>query len=124
MSRKTDRQFRHFDHTSTLVPIVRDESLRQNGHLRFCIEGILALTKLPPQYLRLLGAYVKLLNVTTGWLRRHRKLMAWTAGSLTLLLFAIATAGYVTFRHFNDNIAQPDISGMLGHQPADLHPQA
>ena len=50
--------------------------------------------------------------------------MAWTAGSLTLLLLGIAVAGYVTFRHFNGNIDQANISPLLGKRPADLHPQA
>jgi LCP family protein required for cell wall assembly len=65
-----------------------------------------------------------LLIVTTGWLRRHKKLLAWTAGIMALLIFAAAGAGYAVVRHFNDNIAQADIRGLLGHQPVDLHPQA
>ena len=40
------------------------------------------------------------------------------------MLVATVVAGYATFRHLNSNIAQPDISGLLGRQPADLHPQA
>ena len=36
----------------------------------------------------------------------------------------MAATGYLTVRHFNDNIDQANISGMLGHRPADLHPQA
>src|ERR1700761_1637808 len=59
-----------------------------------------------------------------GWLHRHRKLLAWTAGGLALLLAAVAVPGYLTLRHFNDNIAQANVRGLLGHQPADLHPQA
>jgi LCP family protein required for cell wall assembly len=55
---------------------------------------------------------------------RHRKLLAWTGGSLAVLLVAVTTTGYLLVRHLNSNIAQPDISGLLGHQPADLHPQA
>jgi LCP family protein required for cell wall assembly len=62
--------------------------------------------------------------VTTGWLRRHRKVIAWTAGSLTLLLLGIAVTGYAMFRHFNDNIDQANISKLLGKRPPDLHPQA
>jgi LCP family protein required for cell wall assembly len=50
--------------------------------------------------------------------------MAWTAGSLTLLLLGIAVTGYAMFRHFNDNIAQANISKLLGKTPPDLHPQA
>jgi LCP family protein required for cell wall assembly len=62
--------------------------------------------------------------VITGWLRRHRKLLAWTGGSLAVLLLAVATTGYLLVRHLNSNIAQSNISGMLGHRPADLHPKA
>jgi LCP family protein required for cell wall assembly len=59
-----------------------------------------------------------------GWLRRHRKFLAWTAGSLAVVLAAVAVAGYSMFRHFNDNIAQANVRGLLGRQPADTHPQA
>ena len=57
-------------------------------------------------------------------MRRHRKLLAWTGGSLAVLLVAVTMSGYLLVRHLNSNIAQPDISGVLGHQPADLHPKA
>jgi LCP family protein required for cell wall assembly len=57
-------------------------------------------------------------------MRRHRKLLAWTAGSLALLLVGIVMTGYVMFRHFNDNIDQANISGLLGTRPPDPHPQA
>ena len=70
------------------------------------------------------SACVTLLTVINEWLRRHRKLLAWTAGSLALLLLGIAVTGYVMFRHFNDNIDQANISPLLGKRPADLHPQA
>jgi LCP family protein required for cell wall assembly len=50
--------------------------------------------------------------------------LAWTAGSLALLLLGIAVTGYAMFRHFNDNIDQANISPLLGKRPADLHPQA
>jgi LCP family protein required for cell wall assembly len=62
--------------------------------------------------------------VTTGWLRRHRKLLAWTAGSLALLVVATMVAGYAMFRHFNDNIDQANIGPLLGTRPPDLHPRA
>jgi LCP family protein required for cell wall assembly len=62
--------------------------------------------------------------VTSGWLRRHRKLIAWTAGSLALLLVGLIGIGYGMFRHLNANIAQANISGLLGKRPADLRPQA
>ena len=50
--------------------------------------------------------------------------MAWTAGSLTVLLLGLAAAGYAMFRHFNDNIDQANIIKLLGKRPPDLHPQA
>jgi LCP family protein required for cell wall assembly len=62
--------------------------------------------------------------VSEGWFRRHRKLLAWTAGSLALLLGAVVVSGYVVLRHLNANIVQANISGLLGKRPLDLHPQA
>jgi LCP family protein required for cell wall assembly len=62
--------------------------------------------------------------VTDGWLHRHRKLLAWTGGTLAVLLAGVLVTGYLTYRHLNDNIAQANISGLLGRQPADTHPQA
>ena len=50
--------------------------------------------------------------------------MAWTAGVVALLLAGIVMTGYAMLRHFNDNIKQVNISGLLGHRPPDLHPQA
>jgi LCP family protein required for cell wall assembly len=41
-----------------------------------------------------------------------------------VLLVGVLLAGYAMLRHFNGNINQADIRGLLGHQPADLHPQA
>ena len=65
-----------------------------------------------------------LFTVTTGWMGRHRKLLAWTGGSLAVLMIAVAVSGYLLVRHLNSNIAQADVRGLLGHQPVDLHPQA
>jgi len=65
-----------------------------------------------------------LLIVTNGWLRRHRKLLAWTGGSLAVLLVALAATGYLAYRHLNNNIAQANVQADIGKQPADLHPQA
>jgi LCP family protein required for cell wall assembly len=62
--------------------------------------------------------------VITWWLRRHRKLLGWIAAIVSLMLVATAVTGYALLRHFNDNIAQSNIRGVLGHQPPDLHPQA
>jgi LCP family protein required for cell wall assembly len=58
------------------------------------------------------------------WARRHRKLLAWTAGGLAVVLVAVAVSGYLVYRHLNGNIDQANISGLVGKQPADLHPQA
>lgn len=41
-----------------------------------------------------------------------------------MLVVATLVTGYVTYRHFNNNITQADVSGLLGQQPVDLHPQA
>ncbi len=65
-----------------------------------------------------------LLIVTVGWLTRHRKLLAWTGGSLSVLLVALTATGYLAYRHLNSNIAQANVLADIGKQPADLHPQA
>jgi hypothetical protein len=62
--------------------------------------------------------------VTTGWLYRHRRILAWTGGSLAALLVAFASTGYLAYRHLSDNIAQVNLAAYIGKQPADLHPQA
>jgi LCP family protein required for cell wall assembly len=41
-----------------------------------------------------------------------------------VLLVGLLLAGYTMLRHFDDNLRQANISGLLGHRPADLHPQA
>jgi LCP family protein required for cell wall assembly len=41
-----------------------------------------------------------------------------------VLLVAVAVTGFLVVRHFNDNIAQANVRGLIGKQPADLHPQA
>jgi LCP family protein required for cell wall assembly len=58
------------------------------------------------------------------WYRRHRKLLIWTSGSMALLLVAVTVTGYLVLRHFNANLEQDDITGLLGSQPVDTHPQA
>ena len=44
--------------------------------------------------------------------------------SLAVLLVAVTGTGYVMLRHFNANLQQADIRGLLGAQPVDTHPQA
>jgi len=58
-----------------------------------------------------------------GWSRR-RKILAWVAGGLAVLLVVVATGAYLVYRHLNGNLHQVNVSGLLGRQPVDLHPQA
>jgi LCP family protein required for cell wall assembly len=60
------------------------------------------------------------------WLRHwpRRKIVAWGAGSLAVLLIVVTATGYEILHHFNANIQQDDISGLLGAQPVNTHPQA
>ena len=60
------------------------------------------------------------------WLRHwpRKKILIWGASSLALLLVAVAGSGYVILKHFNANLEQDDIRGLLGAQPVNLHPQA
>ena len=43
---------------------------------------------------------------------------------VALLLIAVTASGYVLLKHFNANIKQDDLTGLLGKQPVNLHPQA
>ena len=60
------------------------------------------------------------------WLRHwpRRKIIAVGAGFLALLLIGVTATGYEILHHFNANIQQDDIRGLLGAQPVDTHPQA
>jgi LCP family protein required for cell wall assembly len=58
------------------------------------------------------------------WYRRHKKLLVWGSASLAVLLVAVTSTGYVALKHFNTNLEQDNISGLLGSQPVDTHPQA
>jgi LCP family protein required for cell wall assembly len=66
------------------------------------------------------------LSKVTAWLRHwpRRKILVVGASSLAVLLVAVAATGYVTLRHFNANLEQDNITGLLGTQPVDTHPQA
>jgi LCP family protein required for cell wall assembly len=61
-----------------------------------------------------------------GWLRHwpRRKILIWGSSTLALLLVVVSGTGYVMLKHFNANIQQDDISGLLGDQPVNTHPQA
>src|ERR1700678_800382 len=60
------------------------------------------------------------------WLRHwpRRKIIAFGAGFLALVLIGVTATGYEVLHHFNTNIQQDDISGLLGAQPVNTHPQA
>jgi LCP family protein required for cell wall assembly len=58
-----------------------------------------------------------------GWSRR-KKILAWVAGSLAVVLVLAAAGGYLVYRHLNGNLHQVNVSGLLGSRPVDLHPQA
>jgi LCP family protein required for cell wall assembly len=66
------------------------------------------------------------LSKVTRWLRHwpRRKILVTGASSLAVLLLAVAGTGYVTLRHFNANLEQDNITGLLGAQPVKTHPQA
>jgi LCP family protein required for cell wall assembly len=59
--------------------------------------------------------------------RRHGKkarIAAWAAGILAGVLVIAAIGVYAAYRHLNGNIRQLNISGLVGPQPPDHHPQA
>ena len=56
--------------------------------------------------------------------RRLRRIIAWGSASLALLLIAVTATGYTILKHFNANLVQDNITGLLGSQPVDTHPQA
>src|ERR1700731_767613 len=60
------------------------------------------------------------------WLRHwpRRKIIAFGSGFLALVLLGVTATGYEILHHFNANIQQDDISGLLGAQPVNTHPQA
>ena len=60
------------------------------------------------------------------WLRHwpRRKIIAFGCGFLALVLIGVTATGYEILHHFNANIQQDDISGLLGAQPVNTHPQA
>jgi LCP family protein required for cell wall assembly len=58
------------------------------------------------------------------WRRRRRRILAWGSASLAVLLVGVVAGGYALLRHFNGNIQQDNLSGLLGNQPVNLHPQA
>ena len=55
---------------------------------------------------------------------RKKKILAWTAGGVAVVLLIAVGGAYAIYRHLNGNLHQVNISGELGSQPVDLHPQA
>ena len=55
---------------------------------------------------------------------RKKKILAWTAGGVAVVVLLALGGAYAVYRHLNGNIHQLDISGELGSQPVDTHPQA
>ena len=67
-------------------------------------------------------------TATPGGRRAHpgrtKKILAWTAGGAAVVLLIALGGAYAVYRHLNGNLHQVDITGELGNQPVDLHPQA
>ena len=55
---------------------------------------------------------------------RRKKILAWTAGVMAVIVVVGVLSAYFVYRHLNANLHQVNISGVLGSQPVDLHPQA
>jgi LCP family protein required for cell wall assembly len=55
---------------------------------------------------------------------RKKKILAWTGGVVAGIVLIAAGGAYAVYRHLNGNLHQIDVSGDLGVQPVDLHPQA
>jgi LCP family protein required for cell wall assembly len=55
---------------------------------------------------------------------RKKKILAWTAGGVGVVVLLALGGAYAVYRHLNGNIHQVNISGELGTQPVDTHPQA
>lgn len=55
---------------------------------------------------------------------RKKKILAWTGGVVAAIVLISAAGAYAIYRHLNGNLHQVDVSGVLGSQPVDLHPQA
>jgi LCP family protein required for cell wall assembly len=54
----------------------------------------------------------------------RKKVLVWTGGILALVLFTAVIGTFLVYQHLNANLRQVDVSGALGSQPVDLHPQA
>ena len=55
---------------------------------------------------------------------RRRRLLAWSCALVAIVLATGAVTVYLGYRHLDANIHVRDIRGLVGAQPADLHPGA
>jgi len=55
---------------------------------------------------------------------RKKKILAWTSGGVATVVLLALGGAYAVYRHLNGNIHQVNVSGELGTQPVDTHPQA
>jgi LCP family protein required for cell wall assembly len=55
---------------------------------------------------------------------RKKKILGWTAAGVAVVVLLALGGVYAVYRHLNGNIHQVNISGELGSQPVDTHPQA
>ena len=55
---------------------------------------------------------------------RKKKILGWTAAGVAVVVLLALGGAYAVYRHLNGNIHQVNISGELGSQPVDTHPQA
>ena len=60
----------------------------------------------------------------SGKRSRRKKILAWTSAALAAVVVISALGAYFVYRHLDANLHQVDISGVLGSQPVDLHPEA
>ena len=55
---------------------------------------------------------------------RKKRILGWTAAGVAVVVLLALGGAYAVYRHLNGNIHQVNISGELGSQPVDTHPQA
>jgi LCP family protein required for cell wall assembly len=55
---------------------------------------------------------------------RRKKILAWAGGILAGIVLLAGVGTFLVYRHLNANLHQIDVSGELGSQPVDLHPEA
>lgn len=56
--------------------------------------------------------------------RGRRRILVWGSAGLAVLLVVVVIGIFGVLRHFNANIQQDNITGMLGSRPVDTHPEA